>query len=160
MNLNKISFEDTGFSPSTIIDYLSEKQELSDLISGFPSKENFGKLLDQRADFSSANREALTSYLSEQYESLEEPKLNSSQIQKLKDKKTFTVTTGHQLNIFTGPLFFIYKITSTLALCKQLKSWYPENEFVPVYWMATEDHDLAEIDHTFVFNKPVQWETD
>ena len=160
MNLNKISFEDTGFFPSAIIDYLSEKQSLSDLIYGFPTKENFGKLIDQRSDFSPEKREFLSDYLANQYQSLDEPKLDGAQIEKLRDSKTFTVTTGHQLNIFTGPLFFIYKISSTLALCKQLKKWFPENEFVPVYWMATEDHDLEEIDHTWLFNKPLKWETD
>lgn len=160
MKLNKIPFDKTGFFPSTIIDYLAEKPELLDLISGFPSKENFEKQIAQRSSFSSNTREILSAYLHEQYDKLEDSRLESNQIEKLKDEKTFTVTTGHQLNIFTGPIFFIYKITSTLALCRQLKKWFPENEFVPVYWMATEDHDLAEIDHTWVFNKPVKWETE
>ncbi|HCD87500.1 MAG TPA: bacillithiol biosynthesis cysteine-adding enzyme BshC, partial [Algoriphagus sp.] len=58
---------------------------------------------------------------------------------------TFTVTTGHQLNLFTGPLYFIYKIVSTIKLAEELNKAYPNQHFVPVYWMASEDHDFDEI---------------
>ena len=49
------------------------------------------------------------------------------------------------MNLFTGPLYFLYKIISTINLCKELQKKYPENNFVPIYWMATEDHDFEEI---------------
>ena len=68
-------------------------------------------------------------------------------IELLKSEKTYTITTGHQLNLFTGPAYFLYKIASTINLCKQLKETYSEYNFVPVYWMATEDHDFEEINH-------------
>jgi bacillithiol biosynthesis cysteine-adding enzyme BshC len=73
---------------------------------------------------------------------------------------TYTVTTGHQLNLFTGPLYFVYKIISTLNLARQLKAAYPAYDFVPVYWMATEDHDFAEVNHFTLFGKAHAWETD
>src|SRR5690606_41286324 len=63
----------------------------------------------------------------------------------LSQSNTFTITTGHQLNLFTGPLYFFYKIISTINLCKELKIAYPKQDFVPIYWMATEDHDFEEI---------------
>jgi bacillithiol biosynthesis cysteine-adding enzyme BshC len=70
------------------------------------------------------------------------------------------VTTGHQLNIFTGPLYFIYKIVTVINACIELKKAYPEYNFVPVYWMASEDHDFEEISY-FRFNgKKFTWETD
>ncbi|WP_416171478.1 bacillithiol biosynthesis protein BshC [Algoriphagus boritolerans] len=72
-------------------------------------------------------------------------------------KKTFTVTTGHQLNLFTGPLYFIYKIVSTINLAKNLQSAYPEYHFVPVYWMASEDHDFEEINNFKLDGKKYQW---
>ncbi len=82
-----------------------------------------------------------------------------AQIEKLQESNTYTVTTGHQLNIFTGPLYFIYKIVSTINLAKQLKSQYPDQNFVPIYWMASEDHDFEEISHFLLFGKKYQWET-
>ncbi|TDA74551.1 bacillithiol biosynthesis BshC, partial [Halomonas marinisediminis] len=71
--------------------------------------------------------------------------LTQKNIQLLKEENTFTVTTGHQLNLFTGPLYFLYKIVSTINLCEQLKTEFPKQNFVPIYWMATEDHDFEEI---------------
>ncbi|MFN6946877.1 MAG: bacillithiol biosynthesis cysteine-adding enzyme BshC, partial [Cytophagaceae bacterium] len=79
-------------------------------------------------------------------------------IELLKDAKTFTVTTGHQLNLMTGPLYFIYKILTAIRLAEALKVKYPDNHFVPVYWMATEDHDFAEINHFSLFGKTFIWE--
>ena len=67
------------------------------------------------------------------------------------------VVTGHQLNLFTGPLYFLYKIISTINLTKTLKDKYCEFDFVPVYWMATEDHDFEEINYFNLFGKKVQW---
>ncbi|GIS08121.1 MAG: hypothetical protein CM15mP112_02330 [Flavobacteriales bacterium] len=66
---------------------------------------------------------------------------------------TYTVTTGHQLCLFTGPLFFIYKIFSTINLVEKLTEKYPNNNFVPLFWLASEDHDLNEINHFYVNNK-------
>ena len=75
----------------------------------------------------------------------------------LKNENTFTITTGHQLNLFTGPLYFLYKIISVINLSEQLKETYPKSNFVPVYWMATEDHDFEEIQYFNFKQKKVSW---
>lgn len=75
----------------------------------------------------------------------------------LSKETTFTVVTGHQLNLFTGPLYFLYKIVSTINLTKQLNEKHPKNHFVPVYWMATEDHDFEEINYFNLHGKKVLW---
>jgi len=75
----------------------------------------------------------------------------------LKEKNTFTITTGHQLNLFTGPVFFVYKILHTIVLCEKYKAEYPDYNFVPVYWMASEDHDFEEINHFQFKGKKFQW---
>jgi uncharacterized protein YllA (UPF0747 family) len=61
------------------------------------------------------------------------------------------------LNIFAGPLYFLYKIATAIKLARQLKEAFPDKNFVPVYWMATEDHDFAEINYTNIGGKKVQW---
>ena len=60
----------------------------------------------------------------------------------LKEINTYTITTGHQLCLFGGPLYFLYKIISTINLTKKLTNDFPENNFVPIFWMASEDHDF------------------
>ena len=102
----------------------------------------------------------LVKVLNEQYQGIEIQAPVSANINALADSKTFTITTGHQLNIFTGPLYFIYKIVTVINACKTLKMAYPAYNFVPVYWMASEDHDYDEINHFSFEGKKYVWETD
>ncbi len=60
----------------------------------------------------------------------------------------------------TGPAYFIYKIISVINLCESLNKQNPSNHFVPVYWMAGEDHDFEEINHINLFNKKITWVTE
>src|SRR5690606_5494771 len=123
-----------------------------------PTLAGFKQQITAKQNFS--HRKLLTATLREQYGPLlaDSPAVEDN-IRLLEDKKTFTVTTGHQLNIFTGPLYFIFKIVTAIRLAKDLKEAYPEYSFVPVYWMATEDHDFAEINNTKVFGKKIIWDT-
>ena len=70
---------------------------------------------------------------------------------------TFTVTTGHQLNLGTGPLYFLYKISAAINMSQKLNERYPDQHFVPVYWMATEDHDFEEINFFHLGGQKIQW---
>ncbi len=80
-------------------------------------------------------------------------------IELIKKENTFCITTAHQLNIFTGPLYVVYKIITSILLAKALAQKFPDNTFVPVYVMGTEDHDLEEIRHFSIYNKTLSWET-
>src|SRR4029079_1163324 len=59
-----------------------------------------------------------------------------------------------------GPLYFIYKILSTIKLAQNLSKDFPENNFVPLFWLASEDHDIAEIDHFHLWNNTYKWNMD
>ena len=145
------------FSP-LIHDYLQEKEQLKPLFHRFPKLENFKAQLDEKAaNYPAHFREVLANTLESQYQNIPTSEDTQLNLARLRQTNTFTITTGHQLNIGTGPLYFIYKIISTINLCKQLQETYPDQHFVPVYWMATEDHDLAEINHLFVKNQKVVW---
>lgn len=148
----------TGLFSKLFLDYIHKNEDLKPFYHEFPSIENFGKTITQK-EFSPEIREILITSLSEQYEGLDKGKVLDN-IERLRSEKTFTVTTGHQLNLMTGPSFFIYKIVSTILLTEQLKRAYPEYHFVPVYWMASEDHDFAEINHFYFDGKKYQWETE
>lgn len=78
----------------------------------------------------------------------------------LEKPNAYTVTTGHQLCLFTGPSYFIYKIISTINLAKNLDQNFKDKQFVPVYWMASEDHDFEEINHTHSFGKTITWNSE
>ena len=65
-------------------------------------------------------------------------------IKKLKFSNTFTITTGHQLCLFTGPIFFIIKILQAIKICKDLENKFSDYNFVPIFWMATEGEGEVE----------------
>ncbi|MCH7401300.1 bacillithiol biosynthesis cysteine-adding enzyme BshC [Belliella kenyensis] len=149
----------TGQFSSLFLDYISEKHELKHFYSHFPKIENFEKLIASK-NFGQSERELLVESLRRQYQSIEVSDTWNSQIESLKQPNTYTVTTGHQLNLFTGPLYFIYKIVSTINLARKLKSAYPSFHFVPVYWMGAEDHDFDEVNYFRLDGKKYQWESD
>lgn len=152
-----ISYQDSGYFTPIILDYLNRKPELQPLYNRFPSIENFKTQIAEKKINFKGNRDILVDVLNKQYEKLDVSLATKLNLTNLRKDDTFTVTTGHQLNLFTGPLYFLYKITSAINLAKELKNAYPENDFVPVYWMATEDHDFEEINYFNFKGKKFRW---
>ncbi|WP_372473570.1 bacillithiol biosynthesis cysteine-adding enzyme BshC [Capnocytophaga sp. ARDL2] len=154
----QIPYTSTGYFSSLMIDYLQQNSRLKSLYHRFPTLENFpSQIQEKQSEFTKKQRQLLVDELHRQYESVVMSGATKKNINSLLQDTAFTITTGHQLNLFTGPLYFIYKIVSTINLCKQLQVKYPENQFVPVYWMATEDHDFEEINHFSFQGKKIQW---
>jgi bacillithiol biosynthesis cysteine-adding enzyme BshC len=157
MKATYIEYKDTNSFSKTLLAYLAGDEGLKPYYGNNPNYEGFEKQMALKADF--AHRDVLVSSLKSQYGDLLQyaPEV-AKNIDLLAQSNTFTITTGHQLNIFTGPLYFIFKIACAIRLAKDLKGKYPDKEFVPVYWMASEDHDFAEINNTRVYGKKIIWD--
>ena len=151
---------DAGLYGSQMRDYVDGHPQLRPFYAFSPDINAFADVLSSRDSFP-VNREALVEALDGQLSGYYTafPSIRAN-VQKLNSPTTFTVTTGHQLCLATGPLFFIYKIITAINLCHRLKQHYPHHDFVPVYWMAGEDHDLAEVDHVHLGGNRIQWSTD
>lgn len=157
MRIERIPFEQTtGFS-SLFLDYIQGDEKIRSLYAYDPDKEGIKAALD-RCSFSGENRSVLYTVVKEQNASAHSTVLQNVEL--LKDERSFTITTGHQLNLATGPLYFIYKIVTVLRICDELKRAYPDYHFLPLFWMASEDHDFDEINHFHLFNNRVEWNTD
>ncbi|WP_452220261.1 bacillithiol biosynthesis cysteine-adding enzyme BshC [Lacinutrix salivirga] len=153
-----IKFSKTGYFSNLICDYLAEAETLKPLYNRFPKIENFKSQIEEKSkNFEVKTRTVLVNVLKQYYKNTNTSEATQNNIEALESPKTFTVTTGHQLNLFTGPLYFLYKIISTINLTKCLKDHYPEYNFVPIYWMATEDHDFEEINYFNFKGKKIQW---
>ena len=158
MKVTHIPFQETGFFSEIMHHYLEQNENLKPFYNNFPDLDGFRKqLLEKENSFQVANRKVLASALNEQYDKFQVSEETKSNIELLKEENTFTITTGHQLNLFTGPLYFLYKIFSTINLCEQLSEEFPDKNFVPIYWMATEDHDFDEINYFNFDGKKVAW---
>ena len=155
MPSQKIALNSVGVFPKLFLDYISKNENLEKLNNQYPDIQGFSKVIESRK-FSDEKRKTLVSVLEKQYQVLE----NKPNLDILLDPNTFTVTTGHQLNIFKWPLYVIYKIVTIINLAKKLKAEFPAYNFVPVYWMASEDHDFAEISSFNLFGKTFKWETE
>ena len=144
MNITNIPFCKTGFFSKTVCDYLNESKSLTPFYNRFPKAENFKEQLAEKKKSthnSPEQRKRLVRVLEKQYQEIETSGETVKNIQLLLKDNTFTITTGHQLNLFTGPLYFLYKIISAINLCEELAIAHPKENFVPIYWMASEDHD-------------------
>jgi bacillithiol biosynthesis cysteine-adding enzyme BshC len=148
------------FSP-LFLDYLQQRHHLRSFYNRFPDRVNFEQQIHEKKNsYSPEVRRVLCRRLLHQNADLGEVGAVSDNITALADANTFTVTTGHQLNIFTGPLYFIYKIITTINTCRVLQQDYPQYRFVPVFWMASEDHDADEICSVRIHGKTYTWKTD
>lgn len=119
-------------------------------------KADFEKIIEKKQSFSVESRQVLVKVLLAQYGNLAQGKVLEN-IHKLENRSTFTVTTGQQIHLGLGPLYVVYKALSTIQLAKDLESKFPDNSIVPVFWMATEDHDFDEIRDVRVFNRTYTW---
>ena len=156
-----LSYKETNYFSNLIIDYLDEKETLKPFYNRFPKLGNFkAQIEEKQAFFTAEKRAVLVRELKRQYEKLEVSGEVSKNIAAFSQENTFSVTTGHQLNLFTGPLYFLYKIVSAINLASELKKKYSEYNFVPVYWMATEDHDFEEINFFNLNGKKFKWNSD
>ncbi len=160
MHLQKIPFRSTRAFSEFFLKYIEQHASLEPFSGNFPTVAHFKEQIQEKSkSFSSASRKVLVQVLQRQYKTIITTPVVEGNIKSLGTENTFTVTTGHQLSAFTGPLYFIYKIATVIKTCQLLKKKYPKSNFVPVYWMASEDHDYEEIKSFHVYGKKYTWET-
>lgn len=139
------------------MDYLDHSENLKQFYAHSPSLQGLQKAIESRKGF--ANREVLAEELRKQYAGNATSDIVQKNIEALRSANTFTITTAHQPNIFTGPLYFIYKILHAIKLAEHCKASMPQYDFVPVYYIGCEDADLAELGHIYLGGQKIEWKT-
>ena len=155
---NYLSYESTGYFSKIVSDYLSQSTLLQPFYQHAPSLQGIQDSIKARKIFDTP-RKLLVEVLTDQYANLEISGKVKQNIQLLADANTFTVTTAHQPNIFTGPLYFIYKILHAVKLADEMAAQMPQYKFVPVYYMGSEDADLDELGFINIGGQKLVWET-
>ena len=163
MNALNISFEQSKQFSKLILDYVNNANNVKPFYNLRPEISSYQTMMEQK-NYNQSYRPVLVDELKAQYEqagiNLKKSTAVNQHVISLLNEDTYTVTTGHQLCVFTGPLYFIYKILSTIKWCEELRIAYPNKNFVPVFWMATEDHDFAEVNHVHIGNQKLSWDID
>ena len=153
-----IPFSSTNVFSTLINDYIEVKGNAINFVQYAPTVEGYKAAIEGRKKYP-INRALLFDVLTKQYSNLTQEKAVNDQLALLKNDATFVVTTAHQPNLFTGPLYFFYKIIHAIQLAASLKETFPEYDFVPVYYMGSEDADLDEVGAYNLDQTKCQWVT-
>ena len=153
-----IPFGKTNFFGRLFLDYINdaETKKLESFYTYEPSINGITSFVNQQ-DYTGLNRNLLSDELGKQNVAITLSEATQKNIEALRHKNTYTVTTGHQLCLATGPAYFVYKILSVINTCEALQKENPTHRFTPIYWMASEDHDFEEVNHINLFNKKIVW---
>jgi len=157
-NCEYLSYQQTGYFSKLVTDYLQAHKNLSQFYTHPVSIEGIKQAIEARKK-TSHHRQLLVDVLTEQYRGINLTAVQNKHLLQLLLPNTFTITTAHQPNIFTGHLYFIYKILHTIQLAKNLAEQLPGNNFVPVFYMGSEDADLDELGHVVVDAVTHTWHT-
>ena len=152
-----IDYKDTGRFSRIVIDYI-RGSALKEFYRHTVNLEGIQEAINDRNAFLT-DRKLLVEQLKIQYSALPVSEKVDQNIAALLSNNTYTICTAHQPNIFTGHLYFIYKIIHVIKLAAQLNDQLPGNSFVPVFYMGSEDADLEELGHIFLFGSRYEWKT-
>lgn len=153
-----LPYETTGYFSKIVTDYLHQSDLLKSFYEFAPTLDGVKKAIAARKNIYT-DKALLVKTLKIQYEGLAISQKVNANIELLLQENVYTVTTAHQPNIFTGPLYFIYKIMHAVKLAEELANSIPEAKFVPIYYMGSEDADINELGFINVGTEKLQWET-
>lgn len=154
--MTAIDYGQLNFLPPLIRDYISGDKKLKGLYNAAFDFSAFAQVMRERK-FPAETRRVLSEVVKKQYSGIPVSEKVAENIHALQDETTFTVTTAHQPVLFTGPLYFVYKIISAIHVAEKLKKEFPQQHFVPVYFMGAEDHDFDEINHCYLNGEKLEW---
>ena len=154
-----LAYNKTNYFSSIVLDYIKGQQELKPFYNHLVSLEGIKAAINERKA-ANTNRQLLVQAFTEQYKGFALSEKQQTNILQLSNANTFTICTAHQPNIFTGHLYFIYKILHAVKLAESLSAQLPENNFVPVYYMGSEDADLEELGHIYLNGEKYEWKTE
>lgn len=142
--------QNLGLTHSIIDGYLENRLTKDHYYTNQPTLEGIEKAIDtKKAQFTQEQRSLLVEVLHEQLDAIKDDQLNLTNSRKnidsLLSDHTFTITTGQQLHLFLGPGYFINKIFTCIKLCLKFNEIKKDTNVVPVFWLASEDHDIDEI---------------
>ncbi len=147
--MNWIEFKELGTSQETFsplfVDYVSDYDKVRDFFPGDVKDSASWEDAFVRVGSLERDRSGLVQILSRQNRDFHCGVQTLSNIDSLLNDSTYAVVTGQQVGLFTGPLYTIYKTLTAIKLARKLNEQYPGKQFVPVFWLAGEDHDLAEV---------------
>jgi bacillithiol synthase len=154
-----LPYHKTGAFSKLVTDYLAEADTIRPFYEHAMSYDGLLQAIENRMQFNTL-RGLLQQVLHDQYAASELSGKQAIHLQKLDKPNTFTIVTAHQPNIFTGHLYFIYKILHSIKLAEDLNARWKQYHFVPVFYVGSEDADLEELGHIYAGGEKLVWQTE
>ena len=158
MAIQHLSYQQTGYFSKLVTDYLNQSSNLEGLYRYVGSFDGIKEAINDRKNYKT-DRVLLRNQLQQQYDGVVLTPKQKHNLDSLLNEHVFTVTTAHQPNIFTGPLYYIYKIVYAIKMADELNIRFPENHIVPIFYIGSEDADLDELNHIFLKEEKIVWNT-
>jgi len=152
-----LPYSQTGAFAPLVIDYL-ERGLLRECCEYEPDLNSVKAAIAARSAFPT-DRKLLVSVMKDYYVNHQPYEKVRSNLDLLLSENTFTVCAAHQPHLFTGPVYFIYKIIHAIKLAAELNQKFPDSRFVPVYFMGSEDADLEELGTVKSNGRVFKWKT-
>jgi bacillithiol synthase len=153
-----MDYQDTGTFSRLVYDFVADAPVLRPFQSFRPDPAGF-KQAAQARNAVPVDRQALCSAIRDTHASRPLTEKQAVHLADLEKEGTFTVCTAHQPNIFTGYLYFVYKILHTIRLAEELSKEMPDHRVVPVFFMGSEDNDLDELGQFRLHDLKLTWLT-
>ncbi len=150
MNRASLSYSKVPKSSRLFLDYLYAYDRVSAFYNGSPfNPQTYARMGNELQAFPCPRKE-LSEILLAQNQAFGAGEETLKNIHRLGEAQSFAVVTGQQVGLFSGPAFTLYKALTAVRLADFLSSQGLQS--VPVFWLATEDHDLEEVSHVSVFD--------
>lgn len=144
------------------LDYIStDEEEFNKIIKFFNASyrenEEILKVIDSKSHNYNSSRyfdkHVLIDILKRQNVTFGASEKTASNIELIADENTFAVVTGQQVGLYTGNFYTILKTITAIKLAADLKNRFPQYNFVPVFWLESDDHDIEEANHVNIINR-------
>ncbi len=155
---SRLPYAATGFFSNIITGYLQKSADLAPFYQHSTDLAGIEAAIEARKKMPQ-HRNLLVAELEKQYRLVPSADPVQKNIQLLANENTFSITTAHQPVLFTGTLFFIYKILHVIRLAAWCREQLPPYNFVPVFYMGSEDADLDELGSIWLSGEKITWNT-
>ncbi len=151
MDLAPVAYTKLTNATKLFLDYIYHFDNLAQFYNGSPFNPASYKALASQLQRGTNDRAALADILTRQNEAFGCAEATFENIKRLQEPATFAVVTGQQVGLFSGPAFTLYKALTAVRLAQSLSEQGLPS--VPIFWLATEDHDLNEVAQTAIFDE-------
>jgi bacillithiol synthase len=149
MDCRALAFRQLPRQPKLFLDYLDQYEHVKDFYAHPATFQSLMRMA-RKLDYPEDRRAEVTRILREQNASFGAGSETATNLERL-EKGAVAVVSGQQVGLFSGPAYSVYKALTAIEIAEELTSGgIPA---VPVFWMATEDHDLDEVRHTTFFDR-------